>query len=260
MAVAHLLTDPDDGVGGDVGRRPRGLDPGAAVEEALQHVLAVGGVADLGMELHTVEAPGRVLEGGDLEVGGRGTDPETLRRSDDRVPVRHPDVVGARQLSEQDRVAARGRLRATELGPVGPLDRAPQGFGHGLEAVADAEDGHAGPEELGVDHRGAGGVDTRRPPRQDDGGRLLGQQLRHRHGVGHDLAVDLGLADPAGDQLRVLGAEVHHEDALSGGGRHQLPRRARPSGRHGRWSATRQLVHSAVLHACNSESRVRDRP
>ena len=58
-----------------------------------------------------------------------------------------------------------------------------------------------------VDRRGAAGQDDRRRP--------LGQHLGHRHRVRHDLAVDPGLADPAGDQLRVLRPEVDHQD---GGG------------------------------------------
>ena len=39
-----------------------------------------------------------------------------------------------------------------------------------------------------------------------------GQHLRDRHGVRHDLGVDLGLPHPAGDQLGVLGAEVDDEN------------------------------------------------
>jgi len=35
--------------------------------------------------------------------------------------------------------------------------------------------------------------------------------------VGHDLAVDVRLADPAGDQLGVLGAEVDDEDRVDAG-------------------------------------------
>ena len=56
------------------------------------------------------------------------------------------------------------------------------------------------------------GVDRRRAAGQDDRRRPLGQHLGHRHRVRHDLAVDPRLADPAGDQLRVLRAEVDDED------------------------------------------------
>ena len=40
----------------------------------------------------------------------------------------------------------------------------------------------------------------------------------------HDLAEDVGLADPAGDQLGVLGAEVDDQDPVTvDPGRHLLP-------------------------------------
>ena len=46
-------------------------------------------------------------------------------------------------------------------------------------------------------------------------GRLLGQRSRRRViGVRHDLGVHAGLADPAGDQLGVLGAEVDDQDGV----------------------------------------------
>ena len=64
----------------------------------------------------------------------------------------------------------------------------------------------------GVDLRGARLVDAGRAAGQDDRGRVLGQHLGDRHRVRHDLGVDLRLAHPAGDQLGVLGSEVHHED------------------------------------------------
>ena len=53
---------------------------------------------------------------------------------------------------------------------------------------------------------------ARRTARSPSGCR--GQHLGHRHRVRHDLGVDLGLADPAGDQLGVLGAEVDDEDQI----------------------------------------------
>ncbi len=51
------------------------------------------------------------------------------------------------------------------------------------------------------------------------GGRVLGEDLRRRHGVGDDLAVDARLADAPGDELGVLGAEVDDQDGAVGAGR-----------------------------------------
>ena len=63
----------------------------------------------------------------------------------------------------------------------------------------------------GVDLRRARRVHAGRAAGQDDRGRVLGQHLGDRHVVRHDLGVDVGLADPARDQLGVLGAEVDDE-------------------------------------------------
>jgi hypothetical protein len=49
-----------------------------------------------------------------------------------------------------------------------------------------------------------------------------GQDPIQRRGVGQQLAVDVTLADPAGDQLAVLGAEIEDEDGLSRGGCHLI--------------------------------------
>jgi hypothetical protein len=52
---------------------------------------------------------------------------------------------------------------------------------------------------------GARLVHARRAAGQDDRRRVAGEHLGHRHRVRHDLGVDPRLADPAGDQLGVLG-------------------------------------------------------
>jgi hypothetical protein len=91
-------------------------------------------------------------------------------------------------------------------------DGSAQALGHRLEAVADAEGGDAGLEQCGVDLRRTGRVDARRPAREHDRGRLAREHLVDRRLRGDDLRVDAGLADPPGDQLRVLRAEVDDED------------------------------------------------
>ena len=63
---------------------------------------------------------------------------------------------------------------------------------------------------LDVDRRRAAAED-RRPAG------LRGRDLGRGDRVGHDLAVDVRLAHPPGDQLGVLGAEVDDEDRVDGG-------------------------------------------
>ena len=104
------------------------------------------------------------------------------------------------------------------LGGAGPLDRAAEPGHHQLEAVADAQDRHAGVEEPGRRGRRAVGVDRRGAAGQDDRLGPLGQHLRDRHRRRDDLGVDVALAHPAGDQLRVLRAEVDDENGVKATG------------------------------------------
>ena len=171
------------------------------------------GVQHLGVELHPRQPPVGVLEGRDRGVSGAGDDVEPLRRDRHRVVVRHPHRLLAGQAVEQGRVGAEHLDRRTaELGGPGARDRAAERQRHRLEAVADAERRDAGREHGRVDRRGARGVDRGGTAGQDDGGRSPGEHLLDRHRVRHDLAVDPRLADPAGDELRVLRAEVDDQD------------------------------------------------
>ncbi len=94
--------------------------------------------------------------------------------------------------------------------PVRP-DLAAEGLRHRLHAVTDAEHGDAELEDLGIDHRGAGLVDRRGAAREDDAERVAPPQLVDRGVVREDLREDAQLADPPGDQLRVLGTEVEDD-------------------------------------------------
>ena len=69
---------------------------------------------------------------------------------------------------------------------------------------------------------GALGVHRRRAAGEDHRDRVLGEHLGHRHRVRHDLAVDLRLADAAGDELGVLRAEVDDEDGAVRWGGHRV--------------------------------------
>src|SRR5699024_3277496 len=54
-------------------------------------------------------------------------------------------------------------------------------------------------------------VDAGRAAGQHQRARVLGADFLDRGGVRHDLGVDVGLADAAGDELRILRAEVDDE-------------------------------------------------
>ena len=92
------------------------------------------------------------------------------------------------------------------------VDLATQQLGHELEAVADAKHWDAELEDLRIDHRRAGLFDAVGAPGQDDALRPEGADLLERHGAGVDLAVDVQLPDPTGDELRVLRPEIEDQD------------------------------------------------
>ena len=102
-------------------------------------------------------------------------------------------------------------VRPYSLVPV-LCDRAAERLGHRLEAVADAEHRHTEVEQRGIQLRSAVGVHAGRPAGQHDGLRILGLDLLDARGVRDDLRIHPRLADAAGDQLRVLRAEVDHQD------------------------------------------------
>ena len=87
--------------------------------------------------------------------------------------------------------------------------------------------------------RGTLGVDAGRSAGEDDGGRVLGQQLLGGVGMRNYFRIHVGFPDAAGNQLRVLGTVVNNQDGLVGS-----------LGRGG-------ISHHPILtHAVGPESRV----
>ena len=87
-------------------------------------------------------------------------------------------------------------------------------LGHELQPVADTQDRDAHLEDAAVDERRARLLDAERAAREHDPARLEGADLLHGHRAGVDLAVNVQLADAAGNELRVLRAEIEDEDLL----------------------------------------------
>ena len=206
----HLLLD-------DVEHGP-GRAAAGQLEEAGQDALAVLGVHDLGVELDAEQALGRVLHRGHRGgLGPRGHG-EAGRGRGGGVAVGHPDALRLRRAGQQGAVLGGLEGGGAVLGGAGALDGAAEAVDHQLEAVAEAEDGDARVEQAFRGGRGAVGVDRRGAAGQDDRLGVLGQHLGGGHGGGDDLGVDVALPHPAGDQLRVLRAEVDDEDGVEASG------------------------------------------
>src|SRR5712691_13251869 len=83
-----------------------------------------------------------------------------------------------------------------------------------LHAVADAKHGNPRPQRLGVDLGRAWLVDARGTASKDQSGRVSLFQLGPRRRPRDELAIHVGLAHAARDQLAELGPEIEDEDGL----------------------------------------------
>ena len=194
------------------------------------------------MPLQAVEATLARLEGRDGGLGGGGGDGEALGRALDGVAVAHPHDLVVGCAAEQAGVTGHGGLGVPVLAGAGATDGAAEGVGHGLEAVADAQDGHAGLEDRGIDGGRTLLVHGGRTAGQDDGGGLLGEHVHHAHGVGDDLGVDVGLTHAARDQLGILRAEVDDEDGVHVRSVHPA------NGTRARPAPSRSITHVTTAH------------
>ena len=165
--AADLGADPLDLLLDHRGRRPRGRRAGDAVEEVLQHLLAVRRVHDLGVELDAVEA---ALGASNAATGVDGEPAVTRAPSGGAVTESRWLIQTVCSAGRPAKSAPPRRWSAglAELGDAGALDAAAEVERHQLRAVADAEHGHAELEERRVDPRRVVGVDRRRAAAEDE--------------------------------------------------------------------------------------------
>ena len=200
-----------------------GAQPGDVVQEVLEHLLTVLGVQHLGVELHAGAARGRRSSNaatGAPSVVAVTAKPSAARLTPSRRATSRPLSSVGQAVEQRRRPVGDGAAgcRPNSRQP-GLRDVAAERERHRLEAVADAEHRDAGVEQRRVDlraHRRRRRCDG--PPERMMAAGSLGQHLGDRHRVRHDLAVDVRLAHPAGDQLRVLRTEVDDEDGRRAGG------------------------------------------
>src|SRR5690606_35410830 len=116
-----------------------------------QDATALLGMGHFRVELHAVVAAGLVTDRGDRAAGRAGDDVKAFRKLGDLVAVAHPDVEAEHTVVvhvvldavEQLRLADQVDPRIAEFTHVRALHLAAQLLGHGLHAIADAEQRHA---------------------------------------------------------------------------------------------------------------------
>ena len=155
----------------------------------------------------------------------------------------HPHNLVVGGATEQAGVTGHCSLGVPVLAGARATDGAAEGVGHRLEAVADSQHGHTGLENRGIDGGRALLVHGGRAAGQDDGGGLLGEHVRHAHGVGDDLGVDVSLTHAARDQLGILRAEVDDEDGVHVRSVHPA------NGTRARPAPSRSITHVTTAHA-----------
>ena len=121
----------------------------------------------LGVPLHAVEALLLVGEGSHVGARRRREDLKAFGGFVHGVAVAHPGaLVLGHAVQDGAAFTDGGGLGGAVLAQPGLGHLAAEGVGHGLEAVADAEDRDAGLEEVGADAGGAFGVDAGRGRRR----------------------------------------------------------------------------------------------
>ena len=123
-----------------------------------------------------------------------------------------PDFQIFRKAGEQatDATTAQG---AAAIFPSRATGDFPAEFLHEeLHTVANTKDGDAEMKNAAIHLGRLGGIHTGRSAAQNDAPGMEGENFAQGDVVGHNLGEDLGLTDPAGDDLGVLGTEVQDQD------------------------------------------------
>ena len=209
--VTDLRGDSRDlGVDDTLGR-PVGGQTCDVVQEPLQDRLSVVGVCHLRVELHPGQRPVAVHEGRDRSRRCGCHDVTVGRRLHHGITVGHPYRLLLGLTGEEHRL---GGLECSPpvLAQARLVDPAAETCRHHLEPVTDPEHRHVGLQQFLVEGGCVVNVHTRRTSGEDDGQRLLREDLLSAPGVRDHLRVQMCLADAARDELGVLGAEVDDED------------------------------------------------
>ena len=175
------------------------------------------GVDHFDVELGAVDAPGLVGDRRERGALAAGHHREAGRQRGHPVAVAHPHLLArARRphAAEQRTVGHHVHVSAPELPVVAALHGAAQLRHQRLLAVADAQDRQAHGVDAWVGQRRRRVGYAGRAARQDDAARRPGGDAVQAGGVGQDLAVDAGLAQPPGDELCDLAAEIQDQDAV----------------------------------------------
>src|SRR5260221_5492905 len=211
--LAHGLSHLAYGFINEVLRGPAATRAADRIEKGAHKIDAALGVVNFRMELHGPYAAGFVLHRGQSGAAP-GNDAEAAGQFKGLVAMGHPNVQGRRQIFEQPRLPADRDFRVSILAPGAGTDLAAELVGDEVQSVADAEHRKTQGEDAVVGGRSVVVIDRRRPSTQNDARRTIALDFVKRGAAGQDDGENFQFADAAGNELRVLRAEIENNNGL----------------------------------------------
>ncbi len=215
LVRAHQVADAGHFALDEVPGSPIGNAAADLEEKVVEDLTATRRVRHFGVELHAEEWLPGMLHRRDRGIVAPGGHLVAWRRHVHVIAVAHPDrrLLAGPEPAEEP-ATLHGHVRPAVLPAARAGHVSAREMGEKLHAVAEAEHRGAEAEQLGIGGGDALAVDRVGPAGEDDPfGVPLADPL-HRARRRMDLAVDMGLAHPARDELGVLRAEIDDEDAV----------------------------------------------
>ena len=214
MAGADLLANLRDSSFDKVRGGPIALCTADGEDEIADELRAERSVVHFGVKLHGPDFLFVVGDGGQC-VGGERDAAEAGGKLLRLVAVAHPDVHFMRQIGEERRGAVfEGDIGVAVLALGARANLAAEIVHDEVQAVADAKHGQAQLEHGGVGHGRVSVIYRRGTAGEDDAEWLVGLDFRKWGSTGKNDGKDVLFADAAGNQLRILRAEVKDNDCL----------------------------------------------
>jgi hypothetical protein len=166
VSLADLLAEARNLAVAEMRHGPVAWTAGDSVHEIGEKLRAFRRVHHLWMELEAIEAAGIVGNSCERRAGRDADGAETWRQPRHAIAVAHPHLRPLPLLEhalEQRRLVDDLKLGAAELAVMPALDLAAERSHHGLLAITDAKDRHAGGEQRLRRLRRAGLVHAGRP-------------------------------------------------------------------------------------------------
>ncbi len=205
---AHLRTNALDRLLNNRGRRPGWRSSANLAHKAAQDLAPARGMMHLRVKLHPIPAALHIAHRRHRAIGAGCKHPKALRQLLNPVTVRHPHRIGPQRQKWiighglDLRQAIFARLRRPHL-PA-------QGMRQQLHPIANAKHRQTGTQQILGQCRRIVLIDRRRAAGENVATRLNGLHRLSRRIPGEKLAIDLHLAHPPRNQLRILRAKVEN--------------------------------------------------